>query len=186
MAISSPGYVAWGAGRISMAELPPQEGYQRWCTLRSHDTSAPCSLLSQEEWEQRVRAVGREDVLRFVPAFLAGATAVVDAGPAARHVSCLRNCGGLARRAVPVPDAGGMNMPEGVQQPASRVDIERLAAGRLRASERKQIVRRLLARAARSQEPGPSQPPVAEASYDRVLERAFARAWWFYQRLAGR
>ncbi len=50
-------------------------------------------LLSQEEWEQRVRAVDREDVLRIIPAFLAGATAVVDAGPAARHVSCLGHPG---------------------------------------------------------------------------------------------
>ncbi len=35
-------------------------------------------LLSQEEWEERVRAVSQEDVLRLVPRFLAGATAVVD------------------------------------------------------------------------------------------------------------
>ncbi|HEX4966155.1 MAG TPA: insulinase family protein [Thermoanaerobaculia bacterium] len=35
-------------------------------------------ILSQEEWERRVRAVSREDVLRIVPRFLAGATVVVD------------------------------------------------------------------------------------------------------------
>lgn len=40
-------------------------------------------LLSQKEWEDKVRSVTREDVLRLVPRFLAGATAVVDTGSGA-------------------------------------------------------------------------------------------------------
>ncbi|MEA2604729.1 MAG: zinc protease [Acidobacteriota bacterium] len=146
-------------------------------------------LLSQEEWKQRVRAVDREDVLRIIPRFLAGATAVVDAGPAARHVSCFSNPGGSARHDVPTPGTGGMNMQEGAQQPVTRADIERLTEGHLKVGERKQIVRRLLARAAFNQAPvapGRFPPPVAEACYDRVLERAFERAWRLHQRLAGR
>ncbi len=79
-----------------------------------------------------------------------------------------------------------MNMQEGVQQPVTRADVERLAEGHLRVNERKGIVRRLLAQAARSQEPGPFQPPVAEALYNKVLERAFERAWRLHERLAGR
>jgi predicted Zn-dependent peptidase len=146
-------------------------------------------LLSQEEWEQRVRTVDQEDVLRIIPRFLAGVTAVVDAGPAARHVSCFSNPGGSARHDAPIPGTGGMNMQEGAQQPVTRADLEKLAEGHLRVSERKQIVRRLLARAAFNQglvAPGRFPPPVAEASYDRVLERAFERAWRLHQRLAGR
>jgi zinc protease len=146
-------------------------------------------LLSQEEWERRVRAVSREDVLRIIPRFLAGATAVVDTRPAARHVSCFSNPGGSARHDVPIPGAGGMNMQEGVQQPVTRADIERLAEGHLRPSERKGIVRRLLARAAFNQAlvaPGRFPPPVVEGCYDRVLERAFERAWRLHERLAGR
>ena len=80
-------------------------------------------------------------------------------------------------------------MQEGVQQPVTRADIERLAEGHLRPSERKQIVRRLLASAAFNQAPvapGRFPPPVVEATYDKVLERAFERAWRLHQRLAGR
>jgi hypothetical protein len=82
-----------------------------------------------------------------------------------------------------------MNMQEGVQQPVTRADIERLTQGHLKVGERKQIVRRLLARAAFNQgpvAPGRFPPPVAEGSYDRVLERAFERAWRLHERLAGR
>jgi peptidase M16-like protein len=146
-------------------------------------------LLSQEEWERWVRAISREDVLRIIPRFLAGATAVVDAGPAARHVSCFSNPGGSARHDVPTPGAGGMNMQEGLQQTVTRADLEKLAEGHLKIGERKQIVRRLLARAAQNQglvAPGRFPPPVAEASYDKVLERAFERAWRLHERLAGR
>ncbi len=146
-------------------------------------------LLSQEEWEQRVRAVDREDVLRVIPRFLAGATAIVDAGPKGRHVSCFRKPGGAARHDVPIPGAGGMSMEEGVQQPVTRVDLEKLAKGHLKVGERKQIVRRLLTRAAFNQAsfvPGRFPPLVTEASYDKVLERAFERAWRLHERLAGR
>ena len=143
-------------------------------------------ILSQEEWEQRVRAVDREDVLRILPRFLAGATAVVDTGTRIRHVSCLSNPGGSARDDVPILGAEGMNMREGLQRTVTRADIEKLAEGHLKISERKQIVRRLLARAARNQVPGQFQPPVAEASYDKALERAFERAWRLHQRLTGR
>jgi hypothetical protein len=79
-----------------------------------------------------------------------------------------------------------MNMREGVQQPVTRRDIEKLVEGHLRVGERKQIVRRLLAWAARSQTPAQFQQPVAEVHYDRVLERAFERAWRLHERLAGR
>ena len=77
-------------------------------------------------------------------------------------------------------------MQEGAQQPVTRADIEKLVEGHLRVGERKRIVRRLLARAARSQAPGRFPLPIAEASYDKVLERAFERAWRLHQRLAGR
>lgn len=78
-------------------------------------------------------------------------------------------------------------MLEGVQQPVTRVDIEKLAEGHLRVGERRQIVRRLLARAALNQAVAGHFPPqVAEASYDKVLERAFERAWRLHERLAGR
>ena len=77
-------------------------------------------------------------------------------------------------------------MQEGLQRTVTRADIERLAEGHLKIGERKQIVRSLLARAARSQVPGQFQPPVAESNYDKVLERAFKRAWRLHQRLVGR
>lgn len=80
-------------------------------------------------------------------------------------------------------------MQEGLQQTVTRSDIEKLTEGHLRAGERRQIVRRLLARAAFNQgpvAPGRFPPPVAEVHYDKVLERAFERAWRLHERLAGR
>ncbi|HEX4966417.1 MAG TPA: hypothetical protein VF173_36755 [Thermoanaerobaculia bacterium] len=77
-------------------------------------------------------------------------------------------------------------MLDPILQPVSRDQIVKLAEGRLGAAERRQTVRCLVAQAARNQgtvvDP---YPPVAEASYDLPLKRAFERACRLHARLGG-
>ncbi|MBW8874813.1 MAG: hypothetical protein JF614_07595 [Acidobacteria bacterium] len=80
-------------------------------------------------------------------------------------------------------------MRDVILQPVSRDQIEELAAGRLRHTERRHIVRQLLAQAAQASEPVlPGRrlvQPVAEGSYEKALDRAFERACRLYERLGG-
>jgi len=74
-----------------------------------------------------------------------------------------------------------------ISQPVSRDQILKLAEGRLGAAERRQIVRRLVAQAARNEVPAGLDPyqPVAESSYDLPLKRAFERACRLHAQLRG-
>jgi hypothetical protein len=78
-------------------------------------------------------------------------------------------------------------MLDPVSQPVSRDEIAKLAEGRLAAAERRQIVRRLVAQAARNQGTAGLDPfrgePVPEGSYDLALKRAFERACRLHQQL---
>lgn len=71
-------------------------------------------------------------------------------------------------------------MSNAILQPVSRDQIAKLADGRLGAAERRQIVRRLVAQAARNEVTAGLDPfkgePVPEGSYDLALKRAFERA----------
>src|SRR5260221_3282271 len=82
--------------------------------------------------------------------------------------------------------AGGSEMFSATLQPVSRDQIMKLAEGRVGAGERRQIVRRLVAQAARCQVTAGFDPfsaePVAEASYDLPLRRAFERACRLHER----
>jgi hypothetical protein len=65
----------------------------------------------------------------------------------------------------------------------------KLAEGRIGAGERRQIVRRLVAQAARNQVTAGLDPfkgePVPEAAYDQALKRAFERACRLHNQLGG-
>jgi hypothetical protein len=78
-------------------------------------------------------------------------------------------------------------MPDPVVQPVSRDQVMKLAEGRVGAGERRQIVRRLVAQAARNQVTAGLDPfqgePVPEGSYDLALKRACERACRLHQQL---
>lgn len=80
-------------------------------------------------------------------------------------------------------------MLDPVLQPVSQDQIMKLAEGLAPARERRQIVRRLVAQAARNQAPAKLDPyfgePVPEATYDLALSRAFERACRLHKQLAG-
>jgi hypothetical protein len=78
-------------------------------------------------------------------------------------------------------------MLDPILQPVSRDHIVKLAEGRLAAGERRQIVRSLVAQAARNQVTAGLDPfqgePVPEDSYDLALKRAFERACRLHRQL---
>jgi hypothetical protein len=80
-------------------------------------------------------------------------------------------------------------MLDPILQPVSRDHIVKLAEGRLAAGERRQIVRRLVAQAARNLVTAGLDPfqgePVPEGSYDLALKRAFERACRLHEQLNG-
>jgi len=80
-------------------------------------------------------------------------------------------------------------MLDPVLQPVSQDQIMKLAEGRIAAGERREIVRRLVAQAARNQATAKLDPylgePVPEASYDLALSRAFERACRLHKQLGG-
>ena len=80
-------------------------------------------------------------------------------------------------------------MIDSIVQPVSRDQLVKLAEGRVGAGERRQIVRRLVAQAARNQGAARLDPflgkPVSEAAYDHALTRAFERACRLHDQLGG-
>jgi hypothetical protein len=76
-----------------------------------------------------------------------------------------------------------------VLQPVSRDQLVKLAEGRVGAGERRQLVRRLVAEAARNKVTASLDPfkgePVPEGAYDQALKRAFERACRLHERLNG-
>jgi len=81
-------------------------------------------------------------------------------------------------------------MIESILQPVSQDQVVNLAEGRLEPSERRRIVRSLLAQAARNQttaglDPYPGRP-VPETAYDLALSRAFERACRLHKELSGK
>ncbi|HSS50880.1 MAG TPA: hypothetical protein VLX28_18215 [Thermoanaerobaculia bacterium] len=80
-------------------------------------------------------------------------------------------------------------MLDPILQPVSRDQLVKLAEGRAGAGERRQIVRRLVAQAARNQVTAGLDPfmgePVPEAAYDLALKRAFERACRLHEELNG-
>jgi hypothetical protein len=80
-------------------------------------------------------------------------------------------------------------MLDPILQPVSREQLVKLAEGRAGAGERRQIVRRLVAQAARNQVTAGLDPfkgkPVPEAAYDQALKRAFERACRLHNQLGG-
>src|SRR4051812_9028959 len=83
----------------------------------------------------------------------------------------------------------GNDMSELITQPVSREQVLNLAEGRLDPAERRQIVRRLVAQAARQQVAAELDPyaggPVPEAAYDLALKRAFERVCRLYEQHRG-
>ena len=78
-------------------------------------------------------------------------------------------------------------MLDPIVQPVSRDQIMKLAEGRAGAAERRQIVRRLVAQAARNQITAGLDPfqgePVPEGSYDLALRRACERVCRLHRQL---
>lgn len=76
-------------------------------------------------------------------------------------------------------------MSDPLLQPVSRDQVMKLAEGRAGMGERRQIVRRLVAQAARNQVTASLYPdqPAPEASYDLALKRAFERACQLHEQL---
>jgi hypothetical protein len=76
-----------------------------------------------------------------------------------------------------------------VLQPVSQDQLVKLSEGRVGAGERRQIVRRLVAQAARNKVTASLDPfkgePVPEGAYDQALKRAFERACRLHSQLGG-